>query len=215
MNASAMEIIRKHAADGLKSREAFFSAHSDLVLDAARLMSVCLARKGKILVCGNGGSAADAQHVAAEFVNRFMLERPPLAAVALATDGSVLTSISNDYSYEQVFAKQVLALGREGDVLLAISTSGGSTNVLKAIQAARERKLHVIGLTGGKGGSMAGLCDLLLEVDAPNTALVQEVHLSIEHMLCRLCDYYLFERVQELMPLLQRGSGVAGTGYPN
>ena len=203
MQQSALEIVTEHAREGALAREEFFRGNAGPVIEAAQMMSVCLARKGKILLCGNGGSAADAQHVAAEFVNRFMLERPPLPAIALSTDTSILTSIGNDYSFEQIFSKQVLALGQPGDVLLAISTSGGSPNVLKAIEAARERGLKVIGLSGKGGGRMAGLCDILLDVRHASTPVVQEVHLAVEHLLCRLCDYYLFENVRELMPLLE------------
>ncbi|MDR2891499.1 MAG: D-sedoheptulose 7-phosphate isomerase, partial [Deltaproteobacteria bacterium] len=191
------------AREGAKAREEFFRDHAGLVIEAAQMISICLARKGKLLLCGNGGSAADAQHVAAEFVNRFLLERPPLPAIALSTDSSILTSIGNDYSFEQIFSKQVLALGQPGDVLLAISTSGGSPNVLEAIRAARERGLKVIGLTGKDGGKMAGLCDILLNVQHQSTPAIQEVHLAVEHLICRLCDYYLFENVRELMPLLE------------
>jgi D-sedoheptulose 7-phosphate isomerase len=154
------------------------------------------------LLCGNGGSAADAQHIAAEFVNRFLLERPPLAAVALSTDASILTAVGNDYSFDQIFSKQVLALGRPGDVLLAISTSGCSPNVLEAVTAARRREMRVIALTGKDGGAMRYQCDILLNVEHASTPVVQEVLLAVEHLLCRLCDYFLFENVRELQPHL-------------
>jgi D-sedoheptulose 7-phosphate isomerase len=204
MSEQALNIIMEHAAEGIKARNQFFDSKANLILDAAKILSVCLAQNGKILLCGNGGSAADAQHVAAELVNRFLLERPPLAAIALSTDSSIITAIGNDYSFEQVFAKQILALGNKGDVLVTISTSGNSSNVIKAIAAARTRQMLIIGLTGKNGGEMASLCDILLNVEHNSTPVIQEVHLAVEHMLCRLCDYFLFENVQELVPFLHQ-----------
>jgi len=148
-----------------------------------------------VLACGNGGSAADAQHFAAELINRFEIERAPLAAVALTTDSSTLTSIANDYAYEQVFSKQVRALGRRGDALLAISTSGNSRNVLEAMQAAHELGLRVVALTGAGGGKMAGLVsvdDVHVCVPHKRTARIQEVHLLVLHCLCDGIDFQLF-----------------------
>ncbi|MCB1963875.1 MAG: phosphoheptose isomerase [Rhodocyclaceae bacterium] len=161
---------------------------------AVDLMTGCLMNSGKILACGNGGSAADAQHFAAELVNRFELERPPLAAVALTTDSSTLTSIANDYHYDQVFSKQVSALGHPGDVLLAISTSGNSPNVIEAIKVAHEREMHVVALTGKGGGPMAALLgpdDVHVCVPAERTARIQEVHLLALHCLCDGIDCLL------------------------
>lgn len=163
-NNLSLEIIHNHAQAGLRLREEFFSANRELIAKTALELALCLARGGKILLCGNGGSAADAQHVAAEFVNRFQLDRPPLPAIALSTDTSILTSIGNDFSFEQIFSKQVLALGNPGDILIAISTSGNSPNVLKAIEAAQERRVATIGLTGNTGGKMAGMCQFMLNV---------------------------------------------------
>lgn len=197
-----IEIIKQYADDGEALRRNFFASESHKVNQAALMIAVSLARQGKLLICGNGGSAADAQHVAGEFVNRFLIDRPPLPAIALSTDTSVLTAIGNDFGYDQVFSKQVSALGRSGDVLLAISTSGNSVNVLKAIEVAREKGVQVIGLTSGKGGKMAPVCDLLINVDHPSTPLVQEIHLAVEHLICLLCDHYLFENVQALQPHL-------------
>ena len=162
---------------------------------AAQLMVDCLKADGKILACGNGGSAADAQHFAAELVNRFETERPPLAALALTTDSSALTAIANDYSYEEVFAKQLRALGRKGDVLLAISTSGNSGSVLEAVRAARELGLRVVGLTGNGGGKLAPLLaedDAHICVPHTRTARIQEVHLLALHCMCDAIDYQLF-----------------------
>ena len=161
-----------------------------IALAAERMVESLLA-EGKILSCGNGGSAADAQHFAAELLNRFEMERPGLAAMALTTDSSTLTSIANDYAYEEIFSKQVRALGHGGDVLLAISTSGNSPNVLAAVEAAHERDMVVVALTGRDGGKMRaqlGAQDVLLNVPAQSTARVQEVHLLILHCLCDAID---------------------------
>ena len=154
---------------------------------AIRLMANSLRAEGKVMACGNGGSAADSQHFAAELLNRFERERAPMAAMALTTDTATLTSIANDYRYEDVFAKQVRALGRRGDVLLAISTSGNSANVMEAIQAAHEKGMHVVALTGRGGGKMTALLtqdDIHLCVPAERTARIQEVHLLTLHCLC-------------------------------
>ena len=145
-----------------------------------------------ILLCGNGGSAADAQHLAAEFVNRFLIDRRPLPAVALSTDTSILTAVGNDFGFELVFAKQVQALGRPGDVLMAMSTSGNSPNVLSALRAGRESGMITLGLTGEGGGKMRGMCDHLLAVPSSQTPLIQEVHITIGHLLCLLTDEILF-----------------------
>jgi D-sedoheptulose 7-phosphate isomerase len=165
------------------------------IAQAGLMLAQALKSGGKALACGNGGSAADAQHFAAELVNRFEAERPPLAAVALTTDSSNLTSIANDYAWEQVFAKQLRALGRRGDVLLAISTSGNSKNVLEALHAAHELGLRVIALTGNGGGKMAAMVkadDVHICVPHRQTARIQEVHLLALHCLCDAIDFQLF-----------------------
>ena len=161
------------------------------IADAAQLMVNCLLADGKILVCGNGGSAADAQHFSAELLNRFEMERPGLACVALTTDSSTITSIANDFSFEQIFSKQVRALGRKGDVLLAISTSGNSPNIIDAIHAAHERNVHVVALTGRNGGKIGQLMtkqDVHICVGSDITARIQEVHLLTLHCLCDAID---------------------------
>jgi D-sedoheptulose 7-phosphate isomerase len=193
-------------ADALAARvSAQFAESAQLKLDAARVLAAPITRAaglltrtlqsgGKVLACGNGGSAADAQHFAAELINRFEIERAPLAAVALTTDSSTLTSIANDYSYEQVFSKQVRGIGRRGDALLAISTSGNSRNVLEAIQAAHELGLRVVALTGAGGGKMAAMAaadDVHICVPHPRTARIQEVHLLVLHCLCDGIDFQL------------------------
>ncbi len=203
MTQSAHDIVADYAREGLALRERFFTSNAEAIAALGLNIAVCLAKGGKILLCGNGGSAADAQHLAAEFVNRFQIERPPLPAIALTTDSSILTAIGNDSSFDEVFVKQVKALGRPGDVLLGISTSGKSANVNAALAAAREGQLGTVGLAGKDGGAMADLCDTLLIVDHDSTPLIQEVQIAVGHMVCRLVDYYLFEAVVELQPYLE------------
>ena len=185
-----------------------FAESVQLKLEASRLLAAPIAKAadllartlkagGKVLACGNGGSAADAQHFAAELLNRFEIERAPLAAVALTTDSSTLTSIANDYAYEQVFSKQVRGLGRRGDALLAISTSGNSRNVIEAMQAAHELGVRVVALTGAGGGKMAALIspeDVHICVPHKRTARIQEVHLLVLHCLCDGIDFQLFPK---------------------
>jgi len=161
------------------------------IIRAAETIAERLKAGHKLLIFGNGGSAADAQHIAAEFVNRFRIDRPPLSAIALTTDSSVLTSIGNDDSFDAIFAKQIRALGRPGDVAMGISTSGNSTNVLTAVAAAREMALFTVGLTG-KGGRLASLADLTLTAASGVTAYVQETHIAYGHMICDLVDRILF-----------------------
>ena len=186
--------ISRQFEDSARAKLAAVEWLAPPVAEAVETMTACLLDNGKILVCGNGGSAADAQHFAAELVNRFEMERPPLAAVALTTDSSVLTSIGNDYDFVQVFAKQVRALGQTGDVLLGISTSGDSPNVLAAIAAAHEREMRVVALTGRSGGKIAEALspnDVHLCVPADRTARIQEIHLLVLHCLCDGIDCLL------------------------
>jgi D-sedoheptulose 7-phosphate isomerase len=164
------------------------------IADAAERMVQCLKRDGKILACGNGGSAADSQHFAAELINRFEMERPPLAAIALTTDTSILTSIGNDYDFDQIFSKQVRALGHAEDVLLAISTSGNSRNVIAAIEVAHENGLAIVALTGRNGGKIAEILDskdIHICVPSNSTARIQEVHLLTLHCICDAIDCLL------------------------
>ena len=183
-----------HFAESAKLKLAAAPVLADPIARAGTLLAQALQDGGKALACGNGGSAADAQHFAAELVNRFEVERAPLAAVALTTDTSTLTSIANDYDYRQVFAKQVRAIGRSGDVLLAISTSGNSANVLEAIAVAHAIGLRVVALTGNGGGKTAALLrpeDVHLCVPHKSTARIQEVHLLVLHCLCDAIDFQL------------------------
>jgi D-sedoheptulose 7-phosphate isomerase len=158
---------------------------------AAGLLSHAVESGGKVMLCGNGGSAADAQHIAAEFTGRFIEDRRPLAALALHTDTSALTCISNDYSYADVFARQLQALGRKGDALIAISTSGNSPNVLKAAQAAREMGITVVGLLGRDGGAIKSVCDVAIVVPSASTARIQEMHILIGHTFCGAVEQML------------------------
>jgi len=183
----AITRIKRHFSDSAQTKLAAAEVLAEPISHAVDLMVKCLMAEGKILACGNGGSAADSQHFSAELLNRFERERPGLAAMALTTDTSTLTSIANDYDYNQVFSKQVLALGQSGDVLLAISTSGNSKNVIAAIHAAHERDMGVVALTGKSGGEMAHLLgddDVHICVPHTVTARIQEVHLLTLHCLC-------------------------------
>ncbi|MFP4515706.1 MAG: D-sedoheptulose 7-phosphate isomerase [Desulfovibrionales bacterium] len=200
------QIILEHSRKGALLREEFFAENAGRIKEIARTMAVCLARGGKILLCGNGGSAADAQHLAAEFVNRFLMERPPLPAQALTTDSSILTAIGNDYDFSQIFLKQVQAFGMEGDVLVGISTSGNSPNVTKALKWANKHGMVTVGLLGKKGGEMLAHCSLSVVVEHEETPLIQEVQIGVGHLLCRLVDYYLFEAVVELEKYLNNHS---------
>jgi len=187
------EIIEKLLEDSLKIKDTFIRENLSNLVQAAEKIALAFTSDRKLLLCGNGGSAADAQHIAAEFVNRYTLERPPLPAIALTTDTSVITSIGNDYSFDDIFSKQVKALGVEGDVLLAISTSGNSTNVLSAVKDARSQGIYTIGLIGKDGGKLAGLVELALVVKNNVTPRIQEAHILAGHILCHLVDYILFQ----------------------
>jgi D-sedoheptulose 7-phosphate isomerase len=177
-------------ANQLKNR--LVTEQAEQVAAVARVLAGTLQEGGKILLFGNGGSAADAQHLAAEFVNRFRIERPPLAALALTTDTSILTSIANDYDFLEVFVKQVRALGRPGDVALGLSTSGNSANVVKALEVARQLGLKTLALSGGEGGPVAAAAELAIVVPSGSTPRIQEVHITIGHVLCDLVDFLLF-----------------------
>jgi D-sedoheptulose 7-phosphate isomerase len=186
--------INQHFTDSAHLKLQAMGLLAEPLASASERMVQCLMKEGKILSCGNGGSAADAQHFAAELLNRFEMERPPLAAMALSTDTSTLTSIANDYDFNEVFSKQVRALGQPGDLLLAISTSGNSPNVTQAIQAAHDRQMDVIALTGKKGGKIAALLgpnDVHICVPADRTARIQEVHLLCLHCMCDAIDCLL------------------------
>jgi len=179
--------------ESIRVKRAFLGDNIDTLVSAIDAIIACFQRGNKLLLFGNGGSAADAQHIAAEFVNRFLIDRPPLPAIALTTDTSALTSIANDDDYKEVFAKQVRALAKEGDIALAISTSGNSANVLVAIDVCKQLKITTIGLTGGNGGKMAGKVDFLLKVsEGRNSPRIQETHILVGHVICDIVDQKLF-----------------------
>lgn len=183
--------VREHFAESIATKQAAVDVISESIAVAGELMGQALLNDGKILSCGNGGSAGDAQHFSSEMLNRFERERPGLPAMALTTDASTITSISNDYAYEEIFSKQIRALGKPEDILLGISTSGNSENVCRAITAAHERGMKVVALSGRNGGRMAELFeegDVEIRVPATRTARIQEVHLVIIHALCDLID---------------------------
>ena len=191
----SVDRIRQLFAESIETKAKAGEVLPTVIEAAGQAMVECLLNGGKILTCGNGGSAGDAQHFSSELLNRFEMERPALPAIALTTDSSTLTSIANDYSYNEIFSKQVRALGGSGDILLAISTSGNSANVVQAIQAAHDRDMRVVALTGRDGGDMASLLgseDCEIRVPATSTARIQEVHLLAIHCLCDLIDHQLF-----------------------
>jgi D-sedoheptulose 7-phosphate isomerase len=186
--------INQNFHDSISTKQIAADLLAEPLATAAQMVTQCLLGGGKILSCGNGGSAGDAQHFSSEMLNRFEMERPGLPAVALTTDSSTLTSIANDYSYDQIFSKQVSALGQAGDILLAISTSGNSANVNRAIEAAHEREMQVIALSGKQGGDMTALLtadDVEIRVPSDSTARIQEVHLLAIHCICDLVDHQL------------------------
>jgi D-sedoheptulose 7-phosphate isomerase len=187
------KIIEKALRESIKVKEEFIKENGRSLILCAERISQAFTADRKLMICGNGGSAADAQHIAAEFVNRFMLERPPLPAIALTTDSSVITSIGNDYSFEDVFSKQVKAIGLEGDVLLVITTSGNSANVISAVKAARGLGIYTVTFTGGDGGRVRSLADMALVVKSNTTARIQEAHSLAGHIICQLVDYLLFQ----------------------
>jgi len=173
-------------------KKAFVEANAGKIESTARAIADCLAAGGKVLIFGNGGSAADAQHIAAEFVGRFAFDRPPLSAIALTTDTSILTCTGNDYGFDDVFLRQVMALARTGDIVWGISTSGNSENVVRALSHTKKQKIATIGLAGKDGGRMREHCDHLLAVDGPDTARIQETHGLVGHILCGLVEELMF-----------------------
>lgn len=188
-------LVRKSFAESIEAKQASLTVLAEPISRAAVKLAATLGNGGKIMICGNGGSAADSQHFSAELLNRFERERTPLPAVALTTDSSTITSVANDYSYHQIFAKQVLALAKPSDALIAISTSGNSANITAAIEASKQRSAWVLALTGRDGGIISRLLsddDIELRAQAHRTARIQEVHILILHNLCDLIDHILF-----------------------
>jgi D-sedoheptulose 7-phosphate isomerase len=174
--------------EGAELRMKISREHGQIIVKATMLIARCLQSGNKLLLFGNGGSAADAQHLAAEFVGRFAIERAGLPAIALTTDSSILTAVGNDYGFEQIFARQIQALGKPGDVAVAISTSGNSANVLEGVKEARKRNLKTIGLAGKDGGALAQQADVAITIPSTSTARIQECHIAIGHLFCELVD---------------------------
>jgi D-sedoheptulose 7-phosphate isomerase len=189
-----IKLIEQAFAESIKTKQDALAVIAGPMSDAALLMTSALVSGNKILTCGNGGSAADAQHFSSELINRYERERQPLPAIALTTDSSTLTSIANDYDYDLIFSKQIRALGQTNDILFAITTSGSSANLIQAIHAAHEREVKVVALTGRDGGEVGALMhtnDIEIRVPGPSTARIQEVHLVVLHCLCQLIDQQL------------------------
>jgi D-sedoheptulose 7-phosphate isomerase len=186
------ETVVKELEESARVKRAVAAHLADKIVAAARRIIEAYRASGKVLLAGNGGSAADAQHIATELVGRFKRERAALPAIALTTDTSLLTALANDYGYETVFRRQVEALGNPGDILVAITTSGSSPNILEAARAARSRGVFVIGLTGQTGGDLKGVADLLLDVPSADTPRIQEAHITIAHIICQLVESELF-----------------------
>lgn len=188
------DLVIQSIADSIAVKQAILhdKAIQEKIAAVAEAMVNIFKQDGKVLFCGNGGSAADAQHLAAELSGRFYTDRPPLYAEALHVNSSYITAVANDYSYADVFARMTTAAGRPGDMLIAMSTSGNSDNIIKAIEAARQRGMTVVGLTGSSGGKMAGLCDILLNVPSNTTPRIQEAHMLIGHILCHWVEQSLW-----------------------
>ncbi|MCK5339794.1 MAG: D-sedoheptulose 7-phosphate isomerase [Desulfobulbaceae bacterium] len=178
--------------ESISAKNDLVDGQMDHIVRLTKWIVAALKNDRKLLIFGNGGSAADAQHMAAEFVNRFLIDRPPLPAIALTTDSSILTSVGNDFSFDDIFVKQLQALGKKGDVALGISTSGNSKNVIKAIEEATRMGLTTVVLTGGSGGKLLDMADLTLRVPSESTPAIQETHIFVEHLVCRLVDEELF-----------------------
>jgi D-sedoheptulose 7-phosphate isomerase len=189
------DIIRKRFKESTDVKTRFLKENLPTLLEAIKLISHAFEAGNKLFLFGNGGSAADAQHLATEFINRYIMDRPPLPAIALTTDTSVLTSISNDYSFDETFAKQLRALGKEGDVAIAISTSGTSSNVIKAIEVAKEIGMKTVALTGNDGGMIAKMADISLIISSTSTPRIQETHILVGHILCEMVEHQLFFKV--------------------
>ena len=185
-------IILKRFKESSEVKTGFLKENLPKLIDLIKLVASTFEAGNKVFFFGNGGSAADAQHLAAEFVNRYIMDRPPLPAVALTTDTSILTSISNDIAFAEIFAKQHIALGKEGEVAIGISTSGNSSNVLKAFEVAKEMGMKTVALTGNDGGALAKMADFSLVVSSSSTPRIQEAHILIGHILCEMVEHKIF-----------------------
>ncbi len=188
-------LIQKRFKESSEVKARFLKENLPKLIEFVKLVASAFEAGNKIFFFGNGGSAADAQHLAAEFVNRYVMDRPPLPAIALTTDTSILTSVSNDISFNEIFAKQLKALGREGDVAIGISTSGNSPNLTRAFEVAKEIGMKTVALTGNDGGALAKIADLSLVVSSTSTPRIQEAHILIGHILCEMVEHQLFFKV--------------------
>ena len=188
-------IIPKRFKESGEVKTRFLKENLPRFLDAIKLVSQAFERGNKLLLLGNGGSAADAQHIAAEFVNRFIIDRPPLPAIALTTDTSILTSVANDSAFQDIFARQIKALGKEGDVVIGLSTSGNSPNVIRALEVAKEMGIKTVALTGNDGGMLVKIADVPLVVSSSSTPRIQETHILVGHILCEMVEHQLFFKV--------------------
>jgi D-sedoheptulose 7-phosphate isomerase len=188
-------IIPKRFKESGEVKTRFLKENLPRCIDAINLVSQAFERGNKLLLFGNGGSAADAQHIAAEFVNRYIIDRPPLPAIALTTDTSILTSISNDSAFQEIFARQIKALGKDGDIVIGLSTSGNSPNVIRAFEVAKEMGMKTVALTGNDGGMLAKLADVPLIVSSSSTPRIQETHILVGHILCEMVEHQLFFKV--------------------
>lgn len=188
------DYIIRSFKESAQVKEVFVNENLPKIMTVVEVMTAALKKGNKIMIFGNGGSAADAQHLAAEFVNRFLIERPPLAAMALSTDTSIITAIGNDYDYSEIFSKQIRALGLEGDVAWGISTSGNSPNVIKGLETAKKMGLTTVVLTGKDGGAIARMADYALNVSSQSTPRIQETHITVGHVICEMIDFKLFQR---------------------
>jgi D-sedoheptulose 7-phosphate isomerase len=194
MDSLIRDMARKHFEESIAVKQKFLDDPKQMntLVEVAKLCVETYKRGNKILIAGNGGSAADAQHFAGELVSRFNFDRPPLSAIALTTDTSILTSIGNDYGFDDIFARQLLANGRSGDVFIAISTSGNSKNILKALELAKKCSIETVGLTGNRGGGMVSACDHVITAPSISTPVIQECHIAIEHTLCQVIESMIF-----------------------
>ena len=192
--AKMEDYIIKIFRESNQTKENFVNENLTRIVAVIEAVTAALKDGNKILFFGNGGSAADAQHLAAEFVNRFVIERPPLPAIALTTDTSVITSIANDYDFADIFSKQIRAIGQKGDIAWGMSTSGTSANVVKALETARKIGMVTVGLTGRDGGDVARIADHALNVSSTSTPRIQEVHITVGHVICEMVDFKLFQR---------------------
>lgn len=187
------EKIMKNFRESIYIKEKFVNEHLDMIVNVSRLIANTFNRGGKVILFGNGGSATEASHIAAEFINKFKKERPALPAIALGTDMAVLTSIANDRDFSEIFSRQLKALAQEGDIAIAISTSGASPNVIKAIETAKKKKMKTVALTGAKGDQLAAKADYVFAVPSAKVPRIQETHITLGHVLCQIVDDMLFD----------------------